>query len=69
MFSNFSVNLSDPGHLQFDITDQINPYSIYINNVYSGKDHFPSRGVRNNQESHGNILYLFTATSTAHFHS
>jgi len=69
MFSNFSVNLSDPEHLQFDVTGQMNPYSIYVNNVYSGKVHFPSRVLRNNQESYGNILYLFTATSTVHFHS
>ena len=68
MFSNFSVNLSEPEHLQCDVTGEKHPYSICINNIYSGKGHFPSRGVRNNQESYGNILYLFIATPTAHFH-
>jgi len=67
MFSNFSVNLSDHEPLQFNAIGQINPYSIYINIVYSGKSHFPSRGVRNNQEPYENIYIDLLRTSTPNF--
>jgi hypothetical protein len=66
MLSKFSFNLSDPEHLQFNINGQINPYSIYINIVYSGKSHFPSRSVRNNQEPYENIYIDLLRISTAH---
>ena len=70
MFSNFSVLLSDPEHLQFTVTGEINRYSIYINIVFfSGKSHFPSNGVRNNQEPYGNIYIGLLPTSTAHIYS